>query len=155
MGVDLISWRCRIRYFLCKILSCSAKYTISSLQVLKAKFLKSIFGNIYYFVLYCFLFVDMLKKTQALQQLCFLYKEIPIKDKICLVLIHVHGKHCVPCCLSFFLQTLQNPIKSKVWSANDVDNVLIVGNYLYKCSVDAMGRQHDYFLIRDLPNYLT
>lgn len=97
----------------------------------------------------------MLKKTQALQQICFLYKEIPIKDNICLVLIHVHGKHCVPCCLSFFLQTLQNPLKSKVWSANDVDNVLIVGNYLYKCSIDAMGRQYDYLLVRDLPNYLT
>lgn len=50
MGVDLISWRCRIRYFLCKILSCSAKYTISSLQVLKAKFLEV---NIRKYLLLC------------------------------------------------------------------------------------------------------
>lgn len=50
MGVDLISWRCRIGYFLCKILLCSTKYTTSSLRLLKTKFLEV---NIRKYLLLC------------------------------------------------------------------------------------------------------
>lgn len=154
MGVDLISWRCRIGYFLCKILLCRTKYTISSLRLLKTKFIEVNFRK--YLLLCSILLIvcgDVQKNPGPPTTLFPLQGNVHQGQDM--FSYDSRGKQCVPCCLSIFLQTLLNPLKSKVWNANDVDNILIVGDYIYKCLVDAIGSQHDFLLVRDLPKYLT
>ena len=54
----------------------------------------------------------------------------------------------------FFLQEMSKSMFSNVGHATELDDILYVGDFIYKYCRNQMKQNHDYLLVSDLPKYI-
>lgn len=149
MGVDIITWRCRIGGFILRGHDLSNKNNV----LMKTKWLTV---NIQKYLLFCAILLIVCGDVEENPGPST--ANFPLKGTIHqgddAFSDNSRGRQCVPCCLSFFVYNELHPLQTKEWHAIDLDRILYIGDFVYRYTKSLLQQQHKYLLLNDLPKYI-
>ena len=64
------------------------------------------------------------------------------------------GKQCMPCSISFLTHFFIKPVTTNNWNIEDMDQILYMGDYIYKFTKNSMHVTHEYLQINEMPSLL-